>query len=294
MNSLTTYLQKFYRFQDKIMLVYHPTKEENWTDRVFYLGEGYNASKQYNHRNILDKEVVIEYDFDSREENKKYADEVYNRLVKDNLQCSKWFSGNKSYHVHCFINTNNCTNLGLLKKVFIRHYCKDLPIPDLQLSGVHLIRAEFGVHESTGKKKILLVQTKNYPVLNEVPVQVWNKYISEQTRVINTKTTNDLKNFDTLPGIKLLLTTEEFKKARDGRSRSLLLLIYALKGKYTKEELVKYLQDWYRYTSGTKMTPLKIQQMVYYYWEKNYSHKFYVTYLHDLLEEIGRTDLIKE
>jgi len=214
-------------------------------------------------------------------------------LNKMGFEYAKFFSGNKSTHVHFLINALNVANLPLLKKTLIRHICKNLPIPDLQLCITnHLIRAEYGVHEKTGKKKMLLSKSANYPKLNTIPQEVWDKYTDNMCRITQSNMTKDLKGFDELPGIKLLLQTEEFKNARDGRTRALFLLIHALRDKYSETELISYLQTWYRYTGGQKLSPQQIEKQVQYYLKKRYSDNFYKTYLEDLLTEIGRQDLI--
>lgn len=293
MNTQNTFLRQYYSIQNRILLVSHLKEDDYWDTRHFYLSQEYQPNVHYNHRSMLDCEVVIEYDFDNPDRNKELAKEVTKRLTKMGLSWAKFTSGNKSTHVHLFININNIRNIPLLKKSLIRHVCRDLPIPDLQLTVTnHLIRAEYGVHEKTGKYKVLLSKSSDYPKVNAVPLEVWNEYEHRMSINVSSQLTRDLKGFDELPGIKLLLQTEEFKKARDGRTRSLFLLIHALRDKYSEVELINYLQMWYRYTDGKKMTPQQIEKQVKYYLKKRYSDNFYKTYLEDLLTEIGREDLI--
>jgi hypothetical protein len=295
MNTQATFLRSYYKYQDKILLVSHLKEDDYWDNRAIYLSKEYQPNVHYNHRSMLDSEVVIEYDLDNPVRNKELADQVCKRLSKLGISFAKFTSGNRSTHVHLFLSITNAQNLALLKKTFIRYVCRDMPIPDLQLTITnHLIRAEYGVHEKTGKKKVLLSKSSDYPRLNTVPSEVWDEYIRRMSINVSSRLTKDLKGFDELPGIRLLLQTEEFKKAKEGRSRALFLLIHALRDKYSEDELIAYLCTWYKYTNGKKLDPLKIAKQVKYYLKKRYSDNFYKGYLEDLLTEIGRSDLISK
>ena len=123
MDKLTNYLMKYYHIQDKIMLVYRPTLKSNWACRCLFLSDKYEPNIAYNHRSILSNEIVMEWDDDNEVLNRKYADIVSSRLRKDNLKVAKWRSGNKSIHLHCFVNFKTVGNISLFKKVFMKHYC---------------------------------------------------------------------------------------------------------------------------------------------------------------------------
>lgn len=295
MSSLTQYLREYYKYQPEgIVLVYRESKDKGWNNRAIYLGENYNPLTPYNHRVMLQNELVCEWDNDDLELNKKYADEVTRRMKKDGLKVAKWFSGSKSYHVHCLLNVGSCTNIPLLKRVIIRHYTKGLPIPDLQLCGNnHLIRAEYGLHEKTGKRKELISKDKDFPCLSEIPKEVWNLYYKEVSIIMNRKVSIDTKEFEQLPGIQHLFKTEEFKKYNDGRKRGCLLLIFALKDKYNKEELTEYVWSWLKYNGNTDLDKSDVAKKVHYYTVvKNYPLSFWTRYLNELLEDLGLEHLI--
>jgi hypothetical protein len=95
----------------------------------------------------------------------------------------------------------------------------------------------------------------------------------------------DINNLVDDPKLKWILTSPNFKEHNDGRERALFLLIHVLKHKYEKDELVSYLQNWYRYVGGNKLNPYQIKGKVYYQWDRNYS--FGESYLNELLESIG-------
>lgn len=294
MNTLTTYLNEYYKIQPEITLVYRPTPNHGWGRACKYLGTTYNPAINYNHRCILRNEIVIEYDEGDPNENRKYVDEIAKRLSRDGLTWAKWFSGGKSVHLHILADMAKASHTHLLKKAFIRIYTEGLPIPDLQLCGDnHLIRAEYGVHEKTQVCKSLISKNGNYFQVNTLPEKVWEKYRRDMMRVMNMQVTKDLKEFERLPGINLLLHTEEFKKAGDGRERAMLLLIRVLKEKYQKDELKQFMSSWYHYAGGKKLRTDQIHRKVEYYWSKDYSLRWYQEYLEELLEDIGRKDLIK-
>ena len=294
-NTLTPYLRQYSKIQSDIMLVYHPTRVSTWSDRCLFGSDEYNMSKAYNHRSILSNEVVIEFDDDSPETNKKYADLVHYNLKQDGFKIAKWRSGNKSVHVHFFVNLGNSRNTNLLKKTIMRYYTKGIAVPDLRLaSDNHLIRAEYGVHEKTGEFKSLISKMKGYPEVTDLPEAVWSKYMSDQKKSIRNRFSYDLKALEELPGFKYVVNAEQFRATDDGRERALFMLIHVLKPRYKerKAEFIKFLQDWYRYSSGRKLSDWAIKCKVEYHWEKNYS--IGVAYLNELLESVGRDDLVQK
>jgi hypothetical protein len=295
MKSLTTYLTKYYKIQDKILLVHRPESASSWRDRCFYLDKDYNTTTPYNHRSILTNEVIIEYDFDDKEKNKELVKEVSRRLYKDGMSHALWYSGNKSCHLHCFISVNNATNISLLKKTFIRHYTKDLPTPDLQLcSGNHLIRAENGLHESTKLKKTLIMKDTRYPFVNDLAKEVWEKYIHAVRESISRRIVYNSRSLTDLKGFKYIVTSHEFREAEDGRERAMFMLIHVLKASYKDkiQEFIKFIQEWYRYSGGHKLTEKQIEGKVRYHWNRSYN--ITENYLNDLLRSIGKEELVSK
>lgn len=292
--TLQYWLRHYYKLQDKILLCYRPSEKHGWADRAFYLSEEYDPLKGYNHRNILQNEVVIEFDKENPDDNRKYADEVCKRLAKDGLSYSKWSSGNKSVHVHVLFNFESCRNISLMKNTLMRHYSKDLPDPDMRLAvDNHLIRAENGIHEKTGRFKTLLYKTKDYPRVNLIPERIWSEYGDAMRTVMKRRLSTDINELVEHPGFKWILTAEDFREVNDGRERALFMLIHVLKPKYEgkKDELIEYLQDWYRYSGGTKLSKGQIKSKVNYHWEKSYT--FSNKYINELLSDLGKKELIQ-
>lgn len=293
--TLTTYLKQYYDIQDKILLVYRQTSDSPWTDRCFYLDEKYNSSKPYNHRMMLACEVVFEYDTDDKVLNRKYVDEIAVRLTKDNIGWRKWDSGNKSVHLHCLFDYKNIANLELLKRTIIRHYTEGLPLPDMRLTVEnHLIRAEYGVHEITGKCKSLISKSgKQFQ--SRLPVAVFEKYTTALKRGMNISVQLRTDNSDVTQSdeFKFLLNPRGLQLVEDGRERTLFMLIHLLKNNYKddKKGLTKFLQDWYKYAGGFKISPQEIENKVNYHWKKDYT--ITMKYVKNLIEEIGATKLLK-
>ena len=287
------YLQKLYNIQKRILLVSRLKKDEYWNTRAFFLTEEYNPNIEYNHRSMLDNEVVIEWDLDNHEMNRKYADELCKRFKKCNIEFSKFSSGNKSVHVHTLIDIQSAKNIPSLKRQFIKFFTKGLPQPDMQLCNMnHLIRCEYGIHEKTGNRKTLISKSPNYPCVNEIPAFVWQDYISEQERISKMKLTKALSPLSNSDAIKFILDTKNFEGVRDGRKRALFALIWTLKGTMSKEDLIQLLTNWYKYVQGNHYTEKDIIKYIDYYEVKTYSHTFYKNYINDLLTDLGQ-DKIK-
>ena len=273
MKTLLQYLRVYRKMQDKIMLVYRSGPMKYWDHRHIYLSPKYSPKTPYNHRSMLDNEIVIEFDDGTPEENRKQADIVTQRLVKDGFSYAKWFSGGKSTHVHLFINPETCPNIPLLKSSLMRYYCKGLSNPDMRLtSRNHLIRAEYGLHEKTGKHKKLISKSTNYPVENTVPQGVWDFYSNERMRLLKRKSTIATKDLKEHKVIKFLMdSTNMREKVKDGRSRVLFLLTAALKNSMEAKELEQFMVDWYRYSGGTKLSESKVRDSVRYTLSKGYN-----------------------
>lgn len=293
MKGLITYLNKYYDIQDKIILCYRPDLKSYWGDRCLYLSKDYMPSKNYNHRSILKNEVVIEYDETDKDLNRKLANDVCIKLRNNNIKYAKWTSGNKSVHVHVLLDIGEAKNIPLLKRTFMKYFGGN-KLPDMRLAAAnHLIRAEYGVHEKTGKKKVLLYKDKDYPCISEIPQEVWDKYYKAQRDSVNIRMGLNLKDFIALPGFKYIVTSTEFRAADDGRERALFMLIHILKEQYKdkKEEFIHFLQEWYRYSGGHQLDDESIRRKVIYHWKRTYN--IGERYLNELLESIGKEDLIR-
>jgi hypothetical protein len=285
--KLRTILKELYKYQKDITLCYRPTEKNSWADRVKYLSPEFNSYKEYNHRTIINQEIVIEYDDEDPVSNKHNVDIIAKRLSDDGLTWSKWSSGNKSVHLHCLIDIKDVGNVSLLKNAFIRVYSKGLPLPDMRLVGSHLIRAEYGVHEKTGKRKTLISRVHEWEKLNTIKKEVWDKYQTMMKAVSQRRLSTDLRGLENSEQVKLILNTVRFRQINDGRERALFMLIHLLKEKYAddKDGLTNYLWDWYKYCSGYKLTKEQVRGKVNYHWGRDYYIGMH--YINTFLEELG-------
>lgn len=289
MKSLNDYLRAYHKKQEQLLLVHRPTLKHSWADRCYYLGEGYDQEKPYNHRIILLNEVVIEFDDKDPLVNESCALSVSKRLKRDGISHSMWDSGGKSLHLHFFINPKTAGSVRLLKKVVMRHYTEELPIkPDMRLAvDTHLIRAEYGVHEGTGRRKRLIFKSRGYLQDNTLPLTVWQKYANSRTTVIKREASKNLDGECSC--ISYIASSVDFKENHDGRERALFILIHSLKSKKTKDELVEFLVDWYKYSGGYKLSDLDISRKVAYHYSRSYGT---YTMTKELLEELGQEKVI--
>lgn len=269
-------------------MVHRGTKEEGWAKRCMYLDSKYSAKVPYNHRSIMDREIVIEYDYEDASLNVRLAKLVVESLKKDGIDFILWDSGNRGAHVHFLFKGPMPQNLGLFKTTVMKHYgqffydeAKNLVfrnkvdcsnsepkrlLPDLSLSTLHLIRAEFGVNEKSQRSKTIMTSSKGSPSLSALPSKVYEEYEQAQKNSLAIRIgqqTSDLYKSDI---VKMLLDTVQFKENMDdGRARVLFILAQILRPKYRKEgksmdELVDFMYEWY-VGSSTQPPKLSRQQV---------------------------------
>lgn len=290
MKTLNDYLRAYHKKQEKILLVHRPSNKHSWADRCYYLEEGYEQGKPYNHRSILAQEIVIEFDDENPSKNEELALKVSKRLKADSITHAMWDSGGKSIHLHFFINPKTAGSIRLLKKVVMRYYTEGLELkPDMRLAvDTHLIRAEHGVHEGTNRKKRLIFKSNNYLKDNELPLKVWQKYANGRTTVIKREANKNIEGECTC--INYIVSSVDFRENHDGRERALFILIHNLKSKMRVEELTEFLIDWYKYSGGYKLTSNNIERKVRYHYNRNYGT---YTMTKELLEELGKEKVLE-
>lgn len=285
--GLTYYLTRYYKLQEEILLVYRPTQKSSWGVRHLYLSDEYNPYLPYNHRSILRNEVVIEFDNDDPKINYDNTEMVRKKLSKYNIKYAYWDSGNRSKHIHFFVDVAEAGNVTLLKKTLVRFFSKGCSeLPDLRVcSDNHLIRAEYGIHEKTLQHKSPIFESRNYPELSPIPVEVWDNYSYEYRKVLNWKMSTNTKELYDHAAVKLIIDNDFIRKYGDGRERLFFVLMHIFKPKYEKDDLTKFLWEWYKYNGGYKMSYIDIRNKVNYHYTRDYNITPY--YLREQLEEVG-------
>lgn len=269
------------------LLVYREGRQSNWADRAIYGSEYYNKDKLYNHRVIFPNETVLEYDENTKNKNKLYTAVIRNRLMKLNINFDMWHSGNKSIHIHTFWNIPEVKYLSVLKKGIMLTLTENMIDPDLRLcSDGHLIRAEYGLHESSGKHKLPLKHNSRLFQFNKITQSMWNKYNSLVSEILHTKVITNPTKIKDHPGFKILFNPDSFKEVNDGRERVMFFLLQVLKSDYSNwNDLFVFIYDWYKYSGGYKLDKEDIRRKTKYHWDKDYCMS--VNYLERLLDELG-------
>jgi hypothetical protein len=278
-----------------------------------YLDSKYSPKVSYNHRSVLDCEIVIEYDLPNADLNARLCAKVIERLNADNIDYMLWSSGNKSSHCHFLFKKPQVMNLGLLKTVIMKHYGEffydeknnmifnsrehapqdaQRILPDLRLASSHLIRAEFGIHEKSQKHKELLKFSKRSPCLSILPQKIWDAYEQAQKNSVAIRIGQQTKDLFKSDVVKMLMDTVQFKENMDdGRERIMFAMIHVLKPQYKDvDTLADFLYEWYTYSSNQapQMSYQDVLNKVKYHWSRNY----HITepFLKRLIEEIsGKT-----
>ena len=236
---------------------------------------------------MLKNEVIIEFDNEDLKVNYANTELVRKKLSKYKIKYSLWSSGNRSRHIHFFVDVGDAGNVPLLKKCLIRFFSEGTSeLPDLRLASEnHLIRAEGGLHEKTLQYKELIFESKHYPEISPIPEQVWLNYSEEYRRVLNWKMSSTTKELYDHKAIRFIMDNDAIKRYGDGRERLFFVLMHVFKPKYDKDGLVRLLWDWYKYNGGYKMSHLDVVNKVNYHYSRDYNITSY--YLREQLEEIG-------
>jgi hypothetical protein len=271
------------------LLVYRESRKSNWADRAIYQTEYYNKEKLYNHREIFPNEVVIEYDNKTKCINELYTKIITKRLKKNKILYDLWYSGNKSIHIHTFWDIPEVKYLSLLKKAIMFELTDGLQHPDLRLSSDgHLIRAEYGLHESTNKNKSPMKHNSRLLVFNKITKEIWDRYNILTSELLHRKVTTTSSNIKEHPAFKIIFNPESFKEVDDGRERAMFFLLQVLKKDYTTpNDLFVFIYEWYKYSGGYKLSKDEIKRKVKYHWNKDYN--LGVNYLENLVKELSIT-----
>lgn len=122
--------------------------------------ESYNPN--YNLREILKDEIVIEFDTEDKEKSLMGINETGINLMNAGISFEVWEHGGKSPHLHIHnlpIGHLEKDKLRLFKKLFIKKYVPKeyLDCVDYSLCGIHLIAIEGVKHwkNKYGVKKLL-------------------------------------------------------------------------------------------------------------------------------------------
>jgi hypothetical protein len=121
-------------------------------------------NEKYNQREILNDEIVIEFDTDDLEIVCNAINQTGLNLLKAGIEFEYWEHGGKSPHLHIHdlpiseFDTNKRT---LFKKMFLKRYIPKeyFQFVDMNLTGIHLIALEWAEHwkGNYGIKKLISI-----------------------------------------------------------------------------------------------------------------------------------------
>lgn len=279
MNKAIKELLDEYSKLQPLEVVYRPNERVSWgRNRKMYDGK---LDLDYNHRTLMNCEIVFDFDDEKKSINEECALEVCKRLQSDNIVFSLWDSGNKGYHIHTFWkDLDKLTDLKVMKTVIMKYYAKDFKI-DYQLAGKHLVRMEYGVNEKNrDNNKTLLVGNTNI-IFNDITSYFIELYKTELNKYLfrSIEKTPDMDN----KLLKQLLEGEYVVK--DGREKFLFYLINSLKSTFPEDELTNRLTSWYYYTQGSKLTRVQIKNKIHYHYNSGTTYSFSNDSLKKLMKE---------
>jgi len=315
------YLDKLNRQQKlKIALMDRDTKY--WTKWVEFpgplLSSKHNGVAVDVHRSMMSNEIVIESDYPEYIDNFEASKVVGNILEAKGFTPHYYYSGNKSIHIHIFLDWD-CM-LGVDKKfkqdfiIWLRTKmisCWDTKIREFDtdlIKATHLIRCEL----SKNKKgyKTFLGYTHNdlsfipyvcnednriYPRLGKIKLssphcvnELLDEYFEEKEKVKPTAVSH-FNPADCPTEIRQSvgrLLSDEFKEVGDGTGRAMFIILSELRRVLGDDEAKVRVNDW-NIRMGSK---IKQSEIDYRFTKKAYtlSNK----YINDFMDEIGMNKVL--
>src|SRR3990167_2452559 len=197
-------------------------------------------------RQIMHDEIVIESDLSMRKMNRGVSERIEKRLLRKNIEYSKWFSGGKSYHIHLTMPELlkfSGEDLKLLKRLFVL-WLYDFDIQevyrhkiDLQLCGTHMIKLEYSPHSETNIRKQLISENDS-DKQNKIPEIIWSKFKQEKEYVPNKNFKP--QSFDDKECLKYFTKN----KVSDGKQRIAFILFNNYKMSYGIEAATDFIKNW--------------------------------------------------
>lgn len=226
----------------------------------------------YNHRSVMDEELVADFDCDADVLDKNVS-LLTNRMDAEGLAYTVWRTNGTSSggaHVHTLWDIPKAvSDKPFLKKLLLEYLCGDTAALglDSQVLGKHLIRFEGGLYDkkpsSMAGHKTLIQQRGDALEKNRIPDVVWKKYqrqvLSWTIRGLRQRKIVD-SNENTPKSIQYILSSK-FKEHRDGSKRALFILASYYR-KLPDEELFKLLREFARYNCREPITDFTVKRMV--------------------------------
>jgi hypothetical protein len=308
-----SHLMKLNYSKFKISLMDRDTKK--WTKWDSFPGSlVHNGNLQMAvdvHRSMLDNEIVIESDYPDYIDNFE-ASKVIGKIIEGKgFTPHYYYSGNKSIHIHIFLDWTTFFQIENRKEFIIwlrtkMINCWDTKIKQFDkdlINASHLIRCEL----SKNKKgfKTFLGYTHNdlsfvpyicnednriYPRIGEIKLssphcieELTEEFMTDRDKPkptpISKFNSSDCPNKIRESVGRIL--SDDFKKLNDGRSRAMFIIVSELRRVMGDDKARPVVNDW-----NVRMgSPIKQSEIDYRFTKKSYilSNK----YINDFLEELG-------
>jgi hypothetical protein len=210
-------------------LAYHEARNTRWQ---YYDKNDLHTDVQFNHRDIFPNEVVLDFDEEEIETNAHYASKVMVFLKEQKIKHSVWYTAGKGIHIHTFFkDLEKVSELKLMKNLLADWMTQSIPITiDKQLMGRHLVRMEFGHHESKMPERIRKTPIgdtfEQHFKKNTIPKHLWQQY-EDKILFYALKRLQNKHEGGKVTGIPYCLKymlSDDFVKHHDGGKRALFCI----------------------------------------------------------------------
>lgn len=284
------YLEKSY---GDARIAYHPSDRGRWQySKVSCRDE----SIEYNHRDVLPDELVIDLDGSSFEENVEKMKIIAHQLSMDGKKFTIWRTNQEGsgLHIHSFWKgLDKVSEPRLLKELLAEHYTNNMKGIDRQLFGNHLVRMEFGLYEKKvglGLSKVPLkngLNVEEHFHKNEIPIEVFEEYGKRVLYYALKRLTprEGVSGVSHQPKCIKYILGDDFVKLKDGGKRALFILASYYR-KIPDGELMDLLRNFNRYNLKFPYSNLQLLSTI----KSVRTHRgrpVGCNYRHSLLREIG-------
>ena len=238
-------------------------------------------------RDIMKDEIVIENDLNMRQMNMGLAIRHEKKLRDNGISYTKWFSGNKSYHIHCHFKEikiiKNTEDLKRIKRSFLLwlyNFNEDKLLNDkldIQLIGQHLIRLEHAWHPNTMQRKTLYNEHQSDE--NKIPLIVWLHWTNTKKKLQQVKHISVFKR----PCIMDIYNN----CLDDGRQRGAFIIFNNFKREFGSEKAGELLHEWFQTQKNTSLTTSQVNYIINYHKDRPYPPPS-CNYIKDYMTSIGR------
>ena len=271
------------------------------------------------HRSMMENEIIVESDYPTYEENYLASRIIGNIIEKNGFSPMYYYSGNKSVHIHIFLDFLCIKKLSQVKKKQFMEWLREKMIScwgtnakefdrDL-IRPTHLIRCELS-RNKIGFKTFLGYSYKDvspipcvchennriYPKLGKMRLSSpkdMEKLIGEFEHYLKSKKNaaivkksnssfryNDNISSEVRECVKAILD-DDFKDAGDGFKRGMFILVNELKRVYGDTKARDVINDW----NNRMGNPIKEQEIDYRIKSKDYT--LTCKYIHNFLKGVG-------